>query len=150
MPGRRFSFEVNRVSKAPPAALFRLESDGSLWSTWARPLIVQSRWVSLGADGTGGVGAIRELGLWPLLVREETLEYELDRRHVYTLAGPAPFKDYRAEVLLTPNAAGGTDLRWTGAFTESLAGTGPIARATLNGLIGMLATQLVKAAENGR
>jgi polyketide cyclase/dehydrase/lipid transport protein len=150
MPGRRFSFEVNRVSKAAPAALFRLESDGSLWSTWARPLIVQSRWVSLGADGSGGVGAIRQLGLWPLLVREETLEYELDRRHVYTLAGPAPFKDYRAEVLLTPNAAGGTDLRWTGAFTESLPGTGPIARATLSGLIGILATQLVKAAENGR
>ncbi|HEY3710541.1 MAG TPA: SRPBCC family protein [Amycolatopsis sp.] len=148
MPGRRYSFEVNRVSTAPPAALFRLESDGSLWSTWARPLIVQSRWASLG--DAGGVGAIRELGLWPLLVREETLEYEPDRRHVYTLAGPAPFKDYRAEVLLTPNAAGGTDLRWTGSFTESLPGTGPIARAALSGLIGILATQLVKAAENGR
>jgi hypothetical protein len=150
MPGRRYSFEVNRVSKASPAALFRLESDGSLWSTWARPLIVQSRWAGRGADDAGGVGAVRELGLWPLLVREETLEYEPDRRHVYTMAGPAPFKDYRAEVLLTPNAAGGTDLRWTGSFTESLPGTGPIMRATLNRLIRMLSAQLVQAAELGR
>ena len=150
MPGRRYSFEVNRVSKAAPAALFRLESDGSLWSTWARPLIVQSRWASLGADNAGGVGAIREVGLWPLLVREKTLEYELDRRHVYTMAGPAPFKDYRAELLLTPNAAGGTDLRWTGSFTAGVPGVGPIARAALSGLIGILAAQLVKAAENGR
>jgi hypothetical protein len=30
---------------------------------------------------------------------------------------PLPAKDYRAELVLTPNAVGGTDLRWTGSFT---------------------------------
>ncbi|MDT8910185.1 SRPBCC family protein [Amycolatopsis sp. PS_44_ISF1] len=150
MPGRRYSFEVNRVSRATPAALFRLESDGSLWSTWARPLIARSRWADRGEGDAGGVGAIREIGLGPVLVRERTLEYEPDRRHVYTMASPAPFKDYRAEVLFTPNAAGGTDLRWSGSFTEGAPGTGPITKAALGGFIRMLSGQLVKAAENGR
>ena len=39
MSGRTFSFEVNRTSGAPPATLFRLESDGARWSEWAKPLI---------------------------------------------------------------------------------------------------------------
>ncbi|MGW7532150.1 SRPBCC family protein [Amycolatopsis sp. NPDC054798] len=142
MPGRRYSFEVNRVSTAPPSALFRLESDGTLWSTWARPLVWQSRWA---VPGDGGVGAVREVGLWPVLLREKTLEYVPDRRHVYTFDGPGPVHDYRAEVAFTPNADGGTDLRWTGSFAERIPGTGPVALAALRGVIGFLATRLAKA-----
>ncbi|GAA3585482.1 SRPBCC family protein [Amycolatopsis ultiminotia] len=145
MPGRRYSFEINRVSTAPPDTLFRLETDGSLWSSWARPLIPQSRWAERG-DG-GGVGAIREVGLWPVLLREKTVEYEPGRRHVYTFAGPAPVDDYRAEVFFTANAAGGTDLRWTGAFTESVPGSGPVLLVLLRGAIRILSARLVNGAE---
>ncbi|WP_116199515.1 SRPBCC family protein [Amycolatopsis circi] len=145
MPGRRYSFEVNRVSSAPPPVLFRLESDGTLWSTWARPLVWQSRWATLGDDGR--VGAVREVGLWPVLARERTLEYVPDRRHVYTFDGFSPVRDYRAEVTFTPNADGGTDLRWAGSFTERTPGTGPLALATLRSVIGFLATHLAKAGD---
>ncbi|MBB4686871.1 SRPBCC family protein [Amycolatopsis jiangsuensis] len=145
MRGRRYSFEVNRVSTASPATLFRLETDGPQWSSWGRPFIVQARWAERGDDG--GVGAVRELGLWPVLIREKTLEYEPDRRHVYTLVGPAPLQDYRGEVLFTPNSGGGTDLRWTAAFTESVPGTGPLLRTALRGAIGLLSARLVKGAE---
>ncbi|MFD9891022.1 SRPBCC family protein [Amycolatopsis sp. NPDC059027] len=148
MAARTFSFEVNRTSTAPPSTLFKLETDGSLWSQWARPLVPQSRWARRGDPEPDGVGAVRELGLWPVLVREETLEYEPDRRHVYTFAGMAPVKDYRAEVFFTPSGDGGTHLRWTGSFTEPLPGTGPALLTAVRGVIRLLSAQLVKAAEN--
>jgi hypothetical protein len=148
MPARTFSFEINRVSSASAATLFRLETDGGRWSDWAKPLILQSGWERQGDPAPGGVGAIRKLGLWPVFVREKTLEYEQDRRHVYTLIAPSnPAKDYTAELLLTPNAAGGTDLRWSGSFTEGLPGTGPATLAALRGALQLISKLLIKAAE---
>ena len=79
------------------------------------------------------------------LVQEETVEYEQDHRHVYKLVGPAsPVKDYFGEVVFTPNAAGGTDLRWCGSFIEGVPGTGPVMRAVLGGAVRLFADRLVK------
>ncbi len=148
MSGRTFSFEINKTSSAPPAALFGLETDGANWSRWAKPIVMQSSWARQGDPAPSGVGAVRKVGMWPLLVREETVEYERDRRHVYKLVGPAsPAKDYRGEVVFTPNAAGGTDIRWTGSFVEGVPGTGPLMRAALGGAVRYFAGRLVKAAE---
>jgi Polyketide cyclase / dehydrase and lipid transport len=148
MTGRTFSFEVNRTTSAPAATLFRLETDGARWSEWAKPLIAQSSWERQGDPPPGGVGAVRKVGMWPMLMREKTIAYEKDRRHAYAQIGPRlPAKDYRAELLLTPNATGGTDLRWIGSFTERMRGTGPLMRVFLRGVVWFLARQLVKAAE---
>lgn len=144
-----FSFEINRTTSAPPAELFRLETDGARWSQWAKPLIVQSSWERQGDPTPAGVGAVRKVGLWPMLMREETLAYEQDRRHVYAQIGPRlPAKDYRAELLLTPNPSGGTDIRWRGSFTEGLRGTGPLMLVLLRSVVLFLAGRLVKAAEH--
>jgi len=148
--GRRFSFEVNRTSTAPPSALFALEADGPRWAEWGKPLIFQARWARRGAEEPDGVGAVREVGLWPVLIREETLEYEPGRKHVYTFATGKPLKDYRAEVLFTPADDGGTHLRWTGSFTEPVPGSGPVLAATLRSVIRLISAKLVKAAETGR
>lgn len=149
MTDRTYSFEVNRTSTAPPEVLFRLETDGARWSEWAKPLILQSSWARRADSAPGEVGAIRAVGLWPLLLREETLEYEQDRRHVYAFAGqPAPAKNYRAEVFFTPNATGGTNLRWTGSFTEALPGTGQSVLLMMRTAIRIISAQLVKAAES--
>ncbi|GHE98914.1 MxaD family protein [Amycolatopsis deserti] len=145
MPARTFTFEVTRTSSAPPATLFRLETDGARWSEWAKPLVVVSRWARW-ADPVGGVGAIRTVGTWPLLTHEETVEYEQDRRHVYTFAEPAPVRDYRAEVLFEPHGTG-TRLTWRGSFREKVPGSGPIVRAVVAGVIRFLSARLVKAAE---
>ena len=59
MAGKTFRFEVNRTSSAPPETLFRLETDGSRWSEWAKPLVMQSRWAREGEPVPAGVGAIR-------------------------------------------------------------------------------------------
>ncbi len=148
MSGKTFSFEVHRTSHAPPATLFRIETDGANWASWARPLVIQSSWHQQGDPAPGGIGAVRKVGVWPLLAQEETTEYEQDRRHVYKLNWPPnPAKDYRGELVVTPNPTGGTDLHWSGTFTETLPGTGPIVRAALHGAIRFFARRLVKAAE---
>lgn len=144
MTARTFSFEINRTSTAPPEVLFRLETDAPCWAAWGRPL--RAGW-DREADEPGGVGAIRRIGLWPVLTFEETLVYERNRRHVYTFARRAPVPGYRAEVTFTPNASGGTDLCWRGSFAEPLPGTGPIVQAFLRGVVATLATRLVRGAE---
>ena len=136
MAGRTYSFEVNRTSSASAGTLFRLATDGGRWADWAKPLILQSSWEQQGDPAPAGVGAVRKVGCWPILMREKTVEYEQDRRHVYELIRPrTPAKGYRAEATFTPNAAGGTDIRWGGSFTEGLPGTGPIMRAIMGGSI---------------
>jgi uncharacterized protein YndB with AHSA1/START domain len=148
MSHKMFHFEINRTTSAPAATLFRLETDGAHWSEWAKPLIVQSSWERHGDPSPAGVGAVRKVGMWPMLMREKTIAFEQDRRHVYRLIGPKlPARDYRAEMLLTPNPQGGTDIRWTGSFTEGLRGTSQIMRIFLRGVVGFLVNRLVKAAE---
>jgi hypothetical protein len=150
MPGRKFSFEVNRTSTASPDALFALEAEGPRWAEWGKPLIVQARWKRQGSGEPAGVGAVREVGLWPVLIREETLEYEPGHKHVYTFFGANPITDYRAEVRFTPADGGGTHLRWTGSFTEPVRGSGALLAAVLRGVIRLFSAKLVKAAEAGR
>ncbi len=148
MSGRKFSFEVTKTSTAPAATLFRLVTDGGRWSEWAKPIVASSSWERPGDPAPGGIGAIRKLGMWPVFVHEETIEYEQDRRHVYKLVGARqPVDDYVAEVVLTPNASGGTDIRWAGSFTEKARGTGPVMRAGLGGAVKFFAGKLVQAAE---
>ncbi|WP_373142450.1 SRPBCC family protein [Mycobacterium marinum] len=148
MPGRKFSFEVTKTSSAPAATLFRLATDGANWANWAKPIVMQSSWARQGDPAPGGVGAIRKVGMWPMLVQEETVEYEQDRRHVYKMVGSStPAKDYHGEVVFTPNASGGTDIRWSGSFSEGVRGTGPVMRAALGNAVKFFAGRLVKAAE---
>src|SRR6478735_6800240 len=98
MTGQTFTFELNRPSSAPPATLFRLEADGAGWKERARPVVFQSSWETQGEPAPGGIGAVRKVGLWPIMMREKTVEYEQDHRHVYTLIGPStPARDYHGE-----------------------------------------------------
>jgi Polyketide cyclase / dehydrase and lipid transport len=148
MSGRVYTFEVTRTTRAPAATLFRLETDGAGWSKWAKPLVVQSSWEQQGDPTPAGIGAVRKVGIWPVLMREKTIAYEQDRRHGYQLIGPRlPARNYRAEMVLTPNPEGGTDIRWTGSFTEGLRGTSEIMRILLRAVVGFLVRRLVKAAE---
>jgi hypothetical protein len=148
MSGRVFTFEINRTTSAPAATLFHLEINGARWSEWAKPLIVQSSWEQQGDPLPGGIGAVRKVGMWPILMREKTIAYEQDRRHGYLQIGPPlPAKDYHAEMLLTPTASG-TAIRWRGSFTEGPRGTGLVMLVLLRSVVGFLAARLAKAAEH--
>lgn len=144
---RRYSFEVTARSSADAASLFALEADGSRWSRWARPLVPTSTWERQGDPAPGGIGAIRRLGLPPVVVREETVAYEQDRLHAYVMRTPMPIRDYRAEVVLTPRADGGTNLVWRATFTERIRGSGPVFRVLFRTIIALLTRKLVRAAE---
>jgi polyketide cyclase/dehydrase/lipid transport protein len=143
---RRFSVEITARSSADAATLFAMEADGGRWSEWARPLVPQSAWERQGDPAPGGVGAVRLLGLRPIWVREETVEYEQDRRHVYVMRTPMPVRDYRAELVLTPRADG-TDVVWRGSFVERIRWTGPVFRLTVRGLLRVLLKRLIAGAE---
>ena len=70
---KEFSFTHTARSKADPEVLYELVADGSRWSSWAGPLVPRSSWVRTGGDGDPlGVGAVRKLGMWPVLVQERT------------------------------------------------------------------------------
>ncbi|GAA3024910.1 SRPBCC family protein [Actinokineospora globicatena] len=144
---RTFAFEITTSSSADAATLFTLVSDGRRWSEWARPVVAESYLEREGDPSPGGVGAIRVLGRKPVLVREETVEYEQDRRHVYVLRSASPVKDYRGEVTFIPRDGGGTDLVWRISFVERIPGTGTVVRAGLRSFIQDLAKRLVQAAE---
>jgi len=111
-------------------------------------LVPQSAWERQGEPAPGGVGAVRLLGLRPLWVREETVEYEQDRRHVYAMRTPMPVRDYRAELVLT-SRADGTDVVWRGSFIERIPFTGPMFRVAIRGLLGYLLRRLIRSAERG-
>lgn len=149
MAGRRFSVRVAARSSAAPAVLFRLVADGGRWSEWAGTLSPRSSWERQGDPRPGGIGAVRRLGLWPVVVREETVAYEQDRLHGYALRTPAPMRDYRGEVTFEARADGGTEVVWRGTFTELIPGTGGVVQRTLLLLLSSLTRRLIRAAERG-
>ena len=144
--GRTFSFEATAHSSADAATLFGLEADGSRWSKWAGPLAPRSSWERQGDPAPGGMGAIRRLGMWPVMVREETIAYGQDRLHGYALRTPGPLRDYQAEVTFEPRDSG-TDIVWRGRFTELIPGTGPLIQRAMRQMIRSLTRRLVMAAE---
>jgi hypothetical protein len=84
MTGKTFSFEINR----PAGATATAGPNG------------RNR---LSSNHVGSSTAPTAIGMWPMLMREKTIAYEPDRRHVYAQIGPPlPAKNYQAELLLTP------------------------------------------------
>lgn len=145
---RTFEFGITAHSTADAHELFAVIAAGHEWSRLLRPLVTRSEWERTGTREPGGVGAVRKIGTWPVFVRERVLEYIPDRAHAYTLVGRSPVRDYRAEVTLTPRVDGGTDLRWSGTFTERFPSTGLAIRYVLYRVVRFLAIRLVRAAES--
>ncbi|WP_076812443.1 SRPBCC family protein [Pseudofrankia asymbiotica] len=144
------SFELVVESSAPTGAVFALLADGASWSSWAGPLIPRSRWYRTGAPAPGGVGAIRELGLRPVLSREEIVEYVPPRRIAYTIVSGIPVHGYKGIVELDPLPGGGTRITWRATFVPAYRGTGPLLRLFALTSVGSLARHLAKAAAAGR
>ncbi|SDC73140.1 SRPBCC family protein [Actinokineospora iranica] len=144
---RTFAVEVTASSSADAPELFALVADARRWAQWARPVVAHAFVEREGDPAPGGVGSVRKLGRKPFLIREETVEYEQDRRHAYELRTPVPVKNYRGEVRLIPRDGGGTDLVWRCSFVEWIPGTGPAVRAGVRSLIQTLSGKLVRAAE---
>lgn len=143
----RYGYEVVRRTAATPETLFGIVSDGSAWSTWARPLIPYSRWETLGPNGDGAVGAIRAVGTRRRPHREMTTIHEPGRRHGYTILSTGrAIRDYRAVVSFIPDGAG-TLLRWRGEFEARSRPVGQAYRLLVLAIIRALSKKLVAEAQ---
>lgn len=136
---------TERVSAAPPERVFALLEAGDRWQAWAGLFVPRSRWQVPG-DPVGGVGAVRRLGIAPLVSLERITSHEPPRRLSYVVDSPAPFRDYRSVVELTPLEGGGTRIVWRSSFDPIVPGTGWLLRLLLKGIVSSFARNLARRA----
>lgn len=141
-----------RHADAPRDVVWSLLEDHrgySKWNPYPRAELERE-----GDGAVNGVGAIRFLGAGPIGAREQMLEHEPPRLLAYTILSGVPVVGYRADVVLTETADGGTDIRWTGGFDSAPPGLGRVVRGfldvTLQGLAGRLAHQAERQAATQR
>jgi uncharacterized protein YndB with AHSA1/START domain len=140
------SYEVTARSAAPPARVFALLADATSWPRWAGPLVGSATWEREGNPAPGGAGAIRKLGRWPVFGREQIVASEAPFHHAYTTLSGNPVRNYRADVLLSPDEDG-TSITWSATFEPRIPGTGRVLVATYRRLIGSFARRLAAYAE---
>ncbi len=136
---------ADALTAAPPERVFALVAAGDRWQEWAGLMVPRSRWQVPG-DPEGGVGAVRRLGIGPLISLERITEHQAPRRLSYVVDSPAPYRDYRSTVELTPTATGGTHIVWRSTFEPIVPGTGPLLRAFLGATVRGFARNLAKRA----
>lgn len=132
-------------SAAPPERVFALLAAGDRWQHWAGVMVPRSRWQVPG-DPEGGVGAVRRLGIGPLVSLERITEHEPPRRLSYVVDSPAPYRAYRSTVTLSPTGSGGTQIVWRSTFEPMVPGSGPLLRWFLGATVRSFARNLARRA----
>jgi len=141
------SYEVTAHSSAPPARVFALLADATSWTKWAGPMVGHAEWEREGDPPPGGVGAIRKVGRWPIYGREEIVASDPPSHHAYTILSGNPVRNYRADITLGPDDAGGTRLTWSASFDPMVPGTGRMLATIYRRLIGGFARKVASYAE---
>ena len=131
------------TSQATPTAVFALLKDSSSWPRWS--MFTASGIERPGDDDPEGVGAIKTFATRVSRTRELVTRLVPDRQLSYHLLSGFPFRNYHADVALTP-VNEGTRIDWTATF-QCRIGTGWFWRAFMNKVLSDLAKQLAVAAE---
>ena len=118
-------YDVNAMSSANPATVYRLLLDGSTWPRWSpidsyEPGTTSDHSVRAGPGGPsdgptpGPLGQVRVFRTGRNVSREEIVEVVPDRRLVYAMLsdGSGLLRDYRGEVDLEPQPGDGTRISW--------------------------------------
>jgi uncharacterized protein YndB with AHSA1/START domain len=134
---------VSGTSTASPQQLWPYLADAEHWKDWAP--FKGSELVEPGRPEPDGVGALRRFSTGRTESIERVVTFEPNRRLAYTLVSGLPLRDYRAEVTLTPNAAGGTTITWESRFHPKVRGTGWLYGAALRTFIRRLVKALAAA-----
>ena len=129
------TFEFTVESRAAPEAVFAVLADATRWREWAGKMITVSEWEREGDPAPGGVGAVRKLGRPPAYALEQIVEYDPPRHLAYTILRGLPVRGYHADIDLLPTEAGGTTIRWSGAFEPKIPGTGALFAAVLHRIV---------------
>jgi hypothetical protein len=136
--------EGHATSRAAPAAVFSLLKNSDTWPRWS--MFKSAELEQPGQDEPYGVGSIRVFSTSVTRAREQVVELIPDRQLSYVLLSGLPFRNYRADVRLTPPGGGGTRIDWTASF-QCRYGTGWFWRLFMNRILSDLAKQLAVAAE---
>ena len=136
--------EGHATSRAAPAAVFSLLKNIDTWPRWS--MFKSAELEQSGQDESYGVGSIRVFSTSVTRAREQVVELIADRQLSYVLLSGLPFRNYRADVRLTPPGGNGTRIDWTASF-QCRYGTGWFWRLFMNSVLPNLAKQLAAAAE---
>ena len=90
----RTAYEISLDIAAPIDTVWGLLADGRSWSDWS--FIPRSELECEGIPAPDGVGAIRRLGMPPIVSRERIVEFTPPSRLVYESVGGIPVSGYRA------------------------------------------------------
>lgn len=134
-------------TEAEPAVVADLLDDVNDWSAWARPVLARAKWIRRGDTQPAGTGAVRRLGLWPLVIREKITSYERGRFQEYTVLSPHLFSSYLGRICLSARPRGGTAISWSVHLAPRLAMVGPLAALALDHAIARLLRNLARAAD---
>ncbi len=104
-------------SPASAEAVWRLLGTVGYWPTWAP--VRSARLERYGSRAPEGVGALRTLRTSLGTTREEVVVYEPGRHLGYVLLSGLPVRRYRSDVLLSPDADGGTTITWSSTFRST-------------------------------
>ena len=132
--------DVRTSSPAPPEQVWALLADVRTWTAWAG-------FDEASVEQGTGVGEVRRFRLGRRTTRERVTTLESPRRFGYELVSGLPIRDYRSEVTLTPQAGGGTEIRWRSSFEPQVRGTGRLLQGRLSVFIARAARALATAAD---
>ena len=93
------------------------------------------------------MGAVRVLGMPPVVSREKIVEFDPPSRLAYTLESGLPVEGYQAEVRLEETSDGGTDIRWQSSFESARFGLARPTRLMFSRTVGDMARRLARHAE---
>jgi hypothetical protein len=143
------SYDITARSSASPAVVFAVLIDGPGWKRWTS--LGHATYEVEGLPAPHGVGAVRLFGAgFGPKSREQVVEYEPDHHFAYiSLSGPLPMKDYRADVRLTPDADGGTQISWKGSFRSPMPAMGWFINWMVSGFARGLVAESERVAASG-
>ncbi|MBB3094427.1 uncharacterized protein YndB with AHSA1/START domain [Actinoplanes campanulatus] len=111
------SYDAEAQSPADPERIWALLVDASSWPKWGTvDELMPERSSNVSDDGQDGVGAVRAFRTGRVVTSERIVELEPCRLFAYVDADNPYLRDYRAEIRLSPAAAGGTSIRWRGTY----------------------------------
>ena len=128
-----------RTSDAPIERVWELLADHRGYPRWTT--LTGAELEREGDPPPNGVGAIRVLSTGPGKSREEVVAFEPPTHLAYTLLSGLPARGYRADVRLSPDAAGGTRIEWRSSFRS-----GPLTALIIRTAVRSFASRLARAA----
>jgi hypothetical protein len=143
LPKHRIETAV--TSNAPRSRVWEVLDQADRWHEWG-----PWRTTGLEREGNpppGGTGAIRVLKAPGMTLREEIVAHEPQSHHAYEVLSGLPVRNYHADVRLSGDEAGPTEISWIAEFDGSFPGAGTAMKLFLGRAIPDVAKRVARQAE---